>query len=307
MMGKNPAFQFYPGDWTRDLEEHPLEIEGAWIRIISKLWWATPRGSLTRSLEQWSRILRASEQKCLEILLYIKNERIGDVKIEEGNAIVTVSSRRMVRDENDRESGRLRKKKFDDKKRGNATGNDEETPHVTPKSQDSSVLQSSVLAFTNVKAGDTPPPLCELKELISKSSKSNPKPEVKNTTENSIRDSGGKKAGHFSETIAGKDQGTNQTILEVLKTFRLPNFNAYQFIQTKKGAHPKALLHVLNRLNREKPALVTIEKPWPYAEKILRIEAKNYKEADSIQQHRDLMAELAKAYPRETNHYEADP
>jgi hypothetical protein len=38
---------------------------------------------------------RTSEQKSLEILLYIKNERIGDVKIEEGNAIVTVSSRRV--------------------------------------------------------------------------------------------------------------------------------------------------------------------------------------------------------------------
>ena len=25
-IGKNPAFQFYPGDWARDLEEHPLEI-----------------------------------------------------------------------------------------------------------------------------------------------------------------------------------------------------------------------------------------------------------------------------------------
>jgi len=28
-MGKNPAFQFYPNDWARDLEEHTLEIEGA--------------------------------------------------------------------------------------------------------------------------------------------------------------------------------------------------------------------------------------------------------------------------------------
>ena len=52
-MGKAPAFQLYVMDWARDLEEHPLEIEGAWIRICCKLHWTG--GELTKSCEQWAR------------------------------------------------------------------------------------------------------------------------------------------------------------------------------------------------------------------------------------------------------------
>ena len=85
-MGKNPAFQFYPSDWVRDLEEHPLEIEGAWIRICCKLWWSETRGSLTKNIDQWAKILRSYQQDAERILNYIGNERIGDV-ITDDNGI----------------------------------------------------------------------------------------------------------------------------------------------------------------------------------------------------------------------------
>lgn len=96
-MGKAPAFQFYPSDWSRDLEEHPLEIEGAWIRICCKLWWEENRGTATKTPAQWARILRAGEKKSLSIIAYLHNQKIADVVIQKG--AITITSRRMVKDE----------------------------------------------------------------------------------------------------------------------------------------------------------------------------------------------------------------
>jgi hypothetical protein len=193
------------------------------------------------------------------------------------------------------QSSRLRKKKFDGKKKITDSNGE-----VTAKSHDSSVLlsSSSDLAFTNVKAGEAPPPLCKLKNLIPEIPKPEPEeePQPKQKAEGNEN---GKKSGHFSETIEEKDAGTNQQILEVLKELKLPGFNPYQFIQAKKDAHPKALLHVLSRLSREGPVLKTIKSPWAYAEKILRIERKNYTETDAIAAHQRLMEEFKKQYPRE--------
>ncbi len=97
-MGKLPAFPFYPNDWARDLEEHPLEIEGAWIRICCKLWWSEQRGCLTKSLQEWSRILRNNGRKTQPILNYLLNQHIADGQYLD-NQNITIISRRMVHDE----------------------------------------------------------------------------------------------------------------------------------------------------------------------------------------------------------------
>ncbi len=96
-MGKNPAFQFYPSDWSRDLEEHPLEIEGAWIRICCKLWWEETRGRSTKKIENWARILREKNKKTMQIISYLDKQNIADVLIE--NDDITISCRRMIKDE----------------------------------------------------------------------------------------------------------------------------------------------------------------------------------------------------------------
>ncbi len=141
-MGKNPAFQFYPSDWSRDLEEHPLEIEGAWIRICCKLWWSETRGSLTKSIDQWAKILRSYQQDAERILKYIEKEKIGDV-ITDNNGNITVMSRRMIRDEKDRENNTLRQRRFQDKKKYNAS--------ITEQSQRSSSSSSTSIQKKQAK------------------------------------------------------------------------------------------------------------------------------------------------------------
>uniref|UniRef100_A0A6H1ZZM1 Uncharacterized protein n=1 Tax=viral metagenome TaxID=1070528 RepID=A0A6H1ZZM1_9ZZZZ len=156
-MGKLPAFPFYPNDWARDLEEHPLEIEGAWIRICCKLWWSDKRGSVTKALQQWARILREPLGKTLYILQYLQSENIGNIKPDlkklsenpDCNVSVTVESRRMVNDEKVREQTRLRVKRHREKEVCNGA--------VTPMKHSLSV--SSSLLGTNV-------PNCPQKEIV---------------------------------------------------------------------------------------------------------------------------------------------
>jgi hypothetical protein len=139
-VGKNPAFQFYPGDWSRDLEEHPLEIEGAWIRICCKLWWSEKRGSLTRSLEQWAKILRTDQINAKRIINYISDQKIGDSNAA-SNGEITLESRRMLRDDKERKFNMLRQRRFKEKQ----SGNGEVTPPVTLQSRKSNnaLLSSS--------------------------------------------------------------------------------------------------------------------------------------------------------------------
>jgi hypothetical protein len=96
-MSKNPAFQFYPGDWTRDLDDQPLEVEGAWIRICCRLWWSETKGQATKPIREWARILRKSEKKTKEILEILLSKSISSGSVLD-NQNVTIISRRMVRD-----------------------------------------------------------------------------------------------------------------------------------------------------------------------------------------------------------------
>ena len=134
-MGKNPAFQFYPNDWSRDLEEHPLEIEGAWIRLCCKLWWSDTRGKMTRTMTQWARILRESESDTDRILDYLEKQKIGDIN-RNGNGDVTVMSRRMLKDEKEKELTRLRVQKHREKQ--DCNGSVTEMKHHSSSSSSSS-------------------------------------------------------------------------------------------------------------------------------------------------------------------------
>lgn len=147
-MGKSPADQFYWQDWARDLEEHPLKIEGAWIRICCKLWWAETRGEMTKSPIQWARILRVSKRMAVGILKYIKNEKIGDVTFCNPN--VTVRCRRMWRDEKRRQANRDKVAKH--RKKQKPESNSECNQDVTPLSSSSSSTSPSLLNDTIVSS-----------------------------------------------------------------------------------------------------------------------------------------------------------
>ena len=144
-MGKRPSFQFYPGDWSRDLEEYPLEIQGAWIRLICKLWWAPFRGKWEKTLIQWAKILQVPKDKAREIISILKEERIGDIALPGGlslddiddSAKIEIACRRMVREEEARRdtADRVRNHRKG-KETSNAPCNAPVTGDVTPTKQE---------------------------------------------------------------------------------------------------------------------------------------------------------------------------
>lgn len=157
-MAKTPAFQFYPMDWQRDLDEHSLEIEGAWIRICCRLWWAKKRGELTLRPERWATILRKDVDCTNRLLDYLLNEGIASGK-REANGYITLISRRMVSDDKAREYNRIRQQRFYHKDNPNAIitkPNAIITPDLTPTSQRSS---SSSSTSKNIH-------LCPHKEIV---------------------------------------------------------------------------------------------------------------------------------------------
>ena len=158
-MNKAPAIMLYVNDWSRDMEEHPLEIEGAWIRICCKLKWSDTPGEMTKSLIQWSRILHQTEEKTMVILTYLFEEDIatfplGNPKTNGNtNGKIIIISRRMLRDEKDKKNNRLRQKKHYDKHNNNTEPNGVPNANLTVAS---SITPSITTTITTTKENKIP-------------------------------------------------------------------------------------------------------------------------------------------------------
>lgn len=173
-MGKAPSFQFFPNDWMHDLDEHPLEIEGAWIRVCCKLWWSETRGRMDRTLDQWARIFRTDNEHALKILVYLRDEKIAEiptvltlVNTNNSGAIheyltpahknitdkITVISRRMLREEKARQNNCLRQKRHYDKRKPNADSTERVTVPSSYSSSSSSEIQKKSTPLISPHSG----------------------------------------------------------------------------------------------------------------------------------------------------------
>lgn len=128
--GKLPFMKFFPKDWIADMLQHPLEIGGAWINIICHLWESPTRGESTMTLQQWTRILGNTEEKAGFIISYLMQYKIADI-VTLGNGKVTVISRRIKREEKEREFSRLRQRRFKESRKSNGKSNGDLTPYIS--------------------------------------------------------------------------------------------------------------------------------------------------------------------------------
>ena len=128
---KLPFMKFFQDDWIKDTRILSAEARGVWIDFICFVWEAEPRGILTNSLEEWSRIVGLPIEKLKEILNELKNSGVADITFgnDECNANVTVSCRRIVRDETSREKSKVRVSKYRER-------NANVTPAVTVQTVD---------------------------------------------------------------------------------------------------------------------------------------------------------------------------
>jgi hypothetical protein len=139
-MAKAPAFQFYAKDWLADLSEHPLEIEGAWIRFCAKAWLDETKCSLSLTLEQWGRLFRCLPEDAGRILRYIGDEKIGEISAHSNafsrgsNEKITIICRRMRDEESIKESGRLRAKRHYESRKDRDVSRDSNENLTSPSS-----------------------------------------------------------------------------------------------------------------------------------------------------------------------------
>lgn len=144
-MGKQPSFQFYPGDWRKDpaIQRACMTTRGVWWELVCCMWENDERGSISGTLQQLCRILGATEEELKIALEEIRSLKIGDVQLSE-EGVYKISNRRMVREEAERQSGRARQEKFRSKKGENITPISREyNADITPISHDSSSSSSS--------------------------------------------------------------------------------------------------------------------------------------------------------------------
>lgn len=93
---KAPAFQMYVKDWTQDTRPLSLAAKGAWADILMHLHLSRPRGRDTHTMDEWARIIGATETEAGALCAEIRSSKIATVTFR--NSRVTVVSRRMWRE-----------------------------------------------------------------------------------------------------------------------------------------------------------------------------------------------------------------
>lgn len=129
-MSKLPFLQFYPSDYMIDTRVLSLAARGAWVDILCVLHGSSTRGTTSFPSHGWARIMGVSEAEFESALNEIVTMKVADV-IRDGNASVTITSRRMIGEAITREQTRLRVQNHRNKT-GNKARNASSNAKVTP-------------------------------------------------------------------------------------------------------------------------------------------------------------------------------
>ena len=112
-MTKAPADQVYWKDITNDaeLQRADSSSRGIWMaNCLPQMWFNTPPGTLSGTLEQLERRLNCSHEDFVTFMSQIKEYKFGDV-VTDNSEIVTLINRRVYNKYLKTEGARLRKQK----------------------------------------------------------------------------------------------------------------------------------------------------------------------------------------------------
>jgi uncharacterized protein YdaU (DUF1376 family) len=94
-MGKIPYIPLYIGDWEQDMNAVSLEAEGAWFKIICKMFKDEKSGIYKTSTKALQNLWKRDSKGVHEILNELKDNDICGLEIGE---VITFTNRRMVRE-----------------------------------------------------------------------------------------------------------------------------------------------------------------------------------------------------------------
>jgi hypothetical protein len=110
-MSKMPFMMFYPQDWLYDTRILTPEERALWIDLLCFMWNSSSRGVIEATRQNVAQMVGLECSKFNYLIDSIKNKKVAEVT--DGNEKVTIISRRMVREEKERESSRIRKRRYD--------------------------------------------------------------------------------------------------------------------------------------------------------------------------------------------------
>lgn len=143
-MAKQPAFQFYTGDWLKDpnLSMCSEATRGIWMDLLCAMHENDRKGVIAGTPEQLARLCRCSAVNFDHAIDELQSTNTAGVTDRHGK--ITVTCRRMRRESEEREKANVRKKRQRKgmNKKDNVTVPSRES-HVTPSS--SSSTSTSVL------------------------------------------------------------------------------------------------------------------------------------------------------------------
>lgn len=129
--------KFYTADWIQDTRHLSLSAKGAWIELICLMWInRESRGEYQATKEALQRAIGATSGEELNMVI-TELQSVANVTLE--NGIVTVMSRRIVREETGREFARKRKQR----ERGDC--------NVTPESRNNHALDVQTFRRSDVQ------------------------------------------------------------------------------------------------------------------------------------------------------------
>lgn len=111
--GKAPAFQFYVKDWlsSPDLRMCSCSTKGIWIDLLCYMWEARDRGEVEGTEPLFIKLTGASPSEFK--LFYDEAKLYGFCDIVTGsNGSITITNRRMSREEKAKKSNRMRQQTF---------------------------------------------------------------------------------------------------------------------------------------------------------------------------------------------------
>ena len=104
-----PYLEFFPSDWIKDTRALSPEAKGAWIDIISTLHFSDTRGSLALTFDGWARVTGQTPEMIRKSIAELRLLEVCDC--HESNGVVTLESRRMLRESITKEQTRQRAEK----------------------------------------------------------------------------------------------------------------------------------------------------------------------------------------------------
>lgn len=242
-MSKNPAFQFYPGDWTRDLDDQDLEIEGAWIRICCRLWWSPKKGEARKNLTEWSYILRTHPNKTKVILKTLLGKGIATGEYLD-NQNITIISRRMVRDY---EISQIRREV------GKLGGN----PGLMKIKENLDNLNLSKTTGLQSSSSSSVKNITSKEEQAAISFTLPSKEEIQESSDPRI------------------EEYIKQVCVRLYEEKIFPEVHAFKNKMLKGKKNGRGILHVLTRCYLSRP-----DDPWAYCQSVISKEDGNYNERD---------------------------